>query len=179
MMEEQHDGMDARTSPPQFERVVWYREPHLRKLYSLSILLLVASATTGYDAMLVNTQQQMDFFKSYFGDNIVDSQRLGVLINMFNIGSILSFFITPHMADNLGRRPTIAAGCVIMVLGALLCAFCNGYGMYIGGRFVLGFGNSLAQMSSPMLLTEICHPQHRGPVTAVYNCLWNLGSVGE
>ena len=49
--------------------------------------------------------------------------------------------------------------------------------MYIAGRFILGFGNSLAQMSSPLLLTEICHPQHRGPVTAIYNCLWNLGAL--
>ena len=32
-------------------------------------------------------------------------------------------------------------------------------------------------MASPLLLTEICHPQHRGPVTAVYNCLWNLGAL--
>lgn len=51
--------------------------------------------------------------------------------------------------------------------------------MYIAGRFVLGFGNSLAQMTSPMLLTEICHPQHRGPLTAVYNCLWNFGSLSK
>lgn len=49
--------------------------------------------------------------------------------------------------------------------------------MYLAGRFVLGFGNSLAQMASPLLLTEICHPQHRGPVTAIYNCLWNLGAL--
>jgi hypothetical protein len=49
--------------------------------------------------------------------------------------------------------------------------------VYVGGRFVLGFGNSLAQMASPLLLTEICHPQHRGKVTAVYNCLWNLGAL--
>jgi MFS family permease len=47
----------------------------------------------------------------------------------------------------------------------------------MGGRFILGFGNSLAQMASPLLLTEICHPQHRGPVTAVYNCLWNAGAL--
>lgn len=32
-------------------------------------------------------------------------------------------------------------------------------------------------MASPLLLTEICHPQHRGPVTAVYNCLWNAGAL--
>jgi MFS family permease len=49
--------------------------------------------------------------------------------------------------------------------------------VFIAGRFVLGFGNSLAQMCSPLLLTEICHPQHRGPVTAIYNCLWNLGAL--
>lgn len=49
--------------------------------------------------------------------------------------------------------------------------------VYITGRFLLGFGNSLAQMASPLLLTEICHPQHRGPVTAIYNCLWNLGAL--
>lgn len=49
--------------------------------------------------------------------------------------------------------------------------------MYVAGRFVLGFGNSLSQMASPLLLTEICHPQHRGPVTAVYNCLWNAGAL--
>jgi hypothetical protein len=47
----------------------------------------------------------------------------------------------------------------------------------MGGRFLLGFGNSLSQMSSPLLLTEICHPQHRGVVTAIYNCLWNAGAL--
>src|SRR6266566_5307458 len=51
--------------------------------------------------------------------------------------------------------------------------------VFLAGRFLLGFGNSLAQMCSPMLLTELCHPQHRGPVTAVYNCLWGAGSLLE
>ncbi len=49
----------------------------------------------------------------------------------------------------------------------------------MGGRVLLGFGNSLAQISSPMLLTELCHPQHRGRLTTVYNCLWNVGALGE
>lgn len=49
--------------------------------------------------------------------------------------------------------------------------------MFEGARFFMGFGNSLAQLSAPLLLTEICHPQHRGRVTAVYNCLWNVGSL--
>lgn len=35
----------------------------------------------------------------------------------------------------------------------------------------------MAQLSSPLLLTELCHPQHRGRITAIYNCLWNLGAI--
>ncbi|KAM5342786.1 hypothetical protein ACJ41O_013752 [Fusarium nematophilum] len=166
----------AQAEAPKFQKVIWYKEPHLRKLYILSIFLLVASATTGYDGMMVNTSQQMDNWKTYFPE-VANESKLGILINMYNIGSIVSFFITPYMADGLGRKPTIVIGCVIMIAGAWISAFCNGYGMYMAGRFILGLGNSLAQMSSPMLLTEICHPQHRGPLTTIYNCLWNLGSL--
>lgn len=117
----------ARADAPHFEKVTWYREPHLRKLYTLSIFLLVASATTGYDGMMVNTSQQMDKWKEYFPES-KDDNKLGILINMFNIGSIIAYFISPYMADNLGRKPTIMVGCVIMIIGSCISAFCNGYG---------------------------------------------------
>ncbi|XP_044716064.1 sugar transporter domain-containing protein [Hirsutella rhossiliensis] len=165
-----------RVEPCQLAHVTWYREPHLRRLYLLSIFLLIGSATTGFDCMLQNTSQQMDAWKAFFPDH-ADVNKLGILINMYNIGSITAFFIAPYMADIWGRKPTIMVGCVIMIAGACVTAFSSGYGMYIGGRFVLGFGNSLSHACSPMLLTEICHPQHRGRMTTVYNCLWNLGSL--
>ncbi|KAK4187747.1 general substrate transporter [Podospora australis] len=170
---------------PRFQRVYWMSEPHLRKLYGLSMFLMVASATTGYDGMLVNVSQQVTAWKHFFfpelkdmpdGNAILDS-KLAILVNMFNIGSILSFFITPYVADNYGRRTAIMSGCIILIMGGLLTALANGYGMYMGGRFMIGFGNSLSQMASPLLLTEIAHPQHRGPITAVYNCLWNAGAL--
>lgn len=47
----------------------------------------------------------------------------------------------------------------------------------MGGRVLLGFGNSFAQITSPMLLAELCHPQHRARLTTVYNCLWNVGAL--
>ncbi|KAL1855239.1 hypothetical protein VTK73DRAFT_8591 [Phialemonium thermophilum] len=167
----------AQNDAPRFEKVYWTKEPHLRKLYTLAIVLMVASATTGYDGMLVNVSQQISKWGDYFGDDVKDNNKLGILVNMFNIGSIISFFITPYIADHFGRKTAIVIGCSFMIVGGCLTAFCNGYGMYLGGRFILGFGNSLSQMSSPLLLTEICHPQHRGPVTAIYNCLWNLGAL--
>ncbi|CAJ2505849.1 Uu.00g132430.m01.CDS01 [Anthostomella pinea] len=168
----------------EFERVSW-TDPKLRKLYFWAAVLMIASSTTGYDGMLINTSQQMDSWKDFFNktqagpDNpqgVADSW-LGLLVNIFNVGSVVSFFIVPYVADNWGRKTAILIGCSCMVAGGCLSAFCNGYEMFVVGRFLQGFGNSFAQMASPLLLTEICHPQHRGPVTAVYNCLWNFGAL--
>ena len=127
----------ARAEAPRFEKVSWTKEPHLRKLYFLTVFLLIASATTGYDGMLANTCQQMDLFKVYF-DNVFtfdaesekwsqDANLLGIMINMFNIGSIISFFITPYAADYFGRKLTIMTGCLIMIVGACVSAFTNSY----------------------------------------------------
>src|SRR5688572_33407451 len=76
----------AQAEAPRFEKVTWYKEPHLRKLYFLSLFLLIASATTGYDGMMVNTSQQLDRWKESFPE-IQDANKLGILISMYNIGS--------------------------------------------------------------------------------------------
>ncbi len=39
----------AQREAPDFEKVDWKREPHLRTLYFYGVVLMVASATTGYD----------------------------------------------------------------------------------------------------------------------------------
>ena len=84
---------------------------------------------------------------------------------------------SPYICDRFGRKPCIAVGCVLLCIGAALQGASTSFNMFIGARFLVGFGNTITQLSSPLLLTEICHPQHRSRVTAVYNCLWNLGAV--
>jgi len=121
---------------PRFQRVYWTREPHLRKLYGLTMILMVASATTGYDGMLVNISQHIRAWNWFFfpelrenpglEDPVLDS-KLAILVNMFNIGSVISFFFTPFVADHYGRRAAIITGCSIMMGGGVLTAFSNSY----------------------------------------------------
>lgn len=118
----------AQAEAPRFEKVSWTKEPHLRKLYMYALVLMVASATTGYDGMLVNVSQQIERWGDYFGEDVADANKLGILVNMFNIGSIISFFITPYVADHYGRKTAIMIGCSFMIVGGCLTAFCNGYG---------------------------------------------------
>ncbi|GLI74372.1 hypothetical protein PoHVEF18_002609 [Penicillium ochrochloron] len=165
----------AQAEMPILEEVKWWREPGLRRLYFWASVLCVASATTGYDGMMLNTSQNLDSWQQFF--NTPSGSKLGLMNAIYQIGSLASFPFVPFMADRWGRKLPIIIGCLLMILGGFLGAFCKDYGMYVAGRLFLGFGNSLAQMASPVLLTEICHPQHRGKVTTIYNCLWNLGAL--
>ncbi|KAF4453135.1 hypothetical protein F53441_4132 [Fusarium austroafricanum] len=165
----------AQAEAPQLAKVKWWADPGMRVLYFYAAILCVCSATTGYDGSMLNTSQAMDDWQNYFGHP--KGSKLGILNAIYQIGSIASFPFAPFMADHFGRKIPIIVGCLIMILGAFLSAFTNGFGMYLGGRFLVGFGNSLAQLACPVLLTEICHPQHRAIVSAIYNCLWNLGAT--
>ncbi|KAJ4344164.1 hypothetical protein N0V95_006279 [Ascochyta clinopodiicola] len=142
------NAVAAREEAPQFEKVNWRKEPNLRKL------------------MMMNSSQQMDRWANYF--HKPDDNRLGIMNNAYNIGSIVSYLLVPYAAEYWGRKIPIAIGCAIMVAGALVSTFSTNWQIYMAGRLVLGFGNSFAQMCSPILLTEICHPQHRAKITAVW-----------
>lgn len=167
--------VSAQEEAPKFENVDWKKDPGLRKLYFYAFVLCVASATTGYDGMFFNSVQIFDSWQVSFDHP--SGSTLGLLGALYQIGSIISIPLVPIIADRFGRKWPILIGCVIMIVGAFIQGFSRNMSTFMGGRVMMGFGNSLAQISSPMLLTELCHPQHRGRLTAVYNCLWNAGSI--
>ena len=101
---------------------------------------------------------------------------LGLLNCIMSVGSLCALPVVPYSADILGRRTSIVIGCSIMVLGVLLQTLGFVYGMFVAARFFIGFGVAIAHGSSPLLITELVHPQHRAIYTAIYNTTWYIGS---
>jgi sugar porter (SP) family MFS transporter len=165
----------AQAETPEIPYVDWKKSASLRKLYFYCAIICVASATTGYDGSMLNAIQIMPTWQDQMDHPTTD--RLGRLSAMYSIGSIASLPVAPFISDRFGRKMSIIIGCIIMIAAAAVQTSAHGQPQFEGGRFFMGFGNSLAQLSSPLLLTEICHPQHRGRVTAIYNCLWNVGAL--
>lgn len=56
----------------------------------LGRIRLIGSADCN-DSMMMNSSQQMDRWTAYF--NKPDDNRLGLMNNAYNIGSIVSFFL--------------------------------------------------------------------------------------
>ena len=124
---------------------------------------------------MLNGLQALDYWKEYF--NFPDGSTLGLMSSMMSIGSICAIPFVPYAADILGRRTGVLIGCLIMILGVVLQTISVNIQMFIAGRFFIGFGVAIAHGSSPLLITELAHPQHRAIFTTIYNTTWYIGSI--
>ncbi|KAH7011013.1 general substrate transporter [Ilyonectria destructans] len=52
---------------------------------------------------------------------------------------------------------------------AIIQTFSSNFQMFVGAKFILGFGVSLQQLGAPILVTELAHPKQRVTLTSIYN----------
>ncbi|KAJ3575377.1 hypothetical protein NP233_g1138 [Leucocoprinus birnbaumii] len=138
-------------------------------------ILLITSSTNGYDGSMMNGLQSLDQWNSAFG--YPTGGKLGLLNAIQNIGSLAAYPVSPYVTDGLGRRSAILFGAVVMIGATILQTASQSVGMFIGARFMIGFGLTFAAAAAPLLVTEIAYPSQRAQATSMYNTLWYLGSI--
>ncbi|KAF7360978.1 MFS domain-containing protein [Mycena sanguinolenta] len=153
----------------------WYNNRRLIILNAWIVLLLVTSTASGYDGSMVNGLQSLPQWESYFG--FPTKGKLGLLGAIQNIGSLAGYPFAPYLCDGIGRRPTVFIGASMMVIATAIQTASQSVEMFIGARFLVGFGLTFAASASPMLVAELSYPKYRAPLTSVYNSLWHLGSI--
>ncbi|KAF4607454.1 hypothetical protein EYR38_001526 [Pleurotus pulmonarius] len=136
---------------------------------------LVTASNNGYDGTMMNGLQSLPQWKLSF--NNPSGSMLGLLNAIQHIGSLGGYPFSPYLADGLGRRRTVFIGAVLMCMGTVVQTASQSVGMFIGARFLIGFGHSFAAAASPMLITEVSYPLYRGPLTSTYNALWQGGAI--
>lgn len=163
-----------RLADREFPTITWYKDKALRKTYICLMFVVLTSATNGYDGSMINGLQALDPWKNYFKPT---KYQLGLLGCIMSVGSLVAIPFVPYAADILGRRMAIFLGCIIMILGVALQGASTNLSMFVAARFFLGFGVAIAHGASPLLITELAHPQHRSIFTTIYNTTWYFGSI--
>ncbi|KAI9057962.1 hexose transporter [Trametes sanguinea] len=153
----------------------WWKNTRIIKLNLCIALLLITSTTNGYDGSMMNGLQSLPQWNDAF--NHPGGGKLGLLSAIQNIGSVAAYPFSPYVSDGLGRRAAVILGAVIMCIATVLQTASHSVGMFIGARFLIGFGLTFAAAAAPVLITEIAYPTQRGPATSLYNTLWFLGSI--
>ncbi|XHF97240.1 hypothetical protein AWENTII_000838 [Aspergillus wentii] len=111
---------------------------------------------------------------SRFGD---DSTETGLVVSMFTAGAFFGSGFAGPTGDYLGRRWTIAIGCVIFCLGGGLQTGAQTIDYLYSGRFLAGLGVGFLTMIIPLYQAEICHPDIRGRVTGLQQFMLGVGSL--
>ncbi|KAI0754442.1 hexose transporter [Daedaleopsis nitida] len=173
----------ARTSPAAekgFYHLVdrnrnWYNNKRLITLHAWLVLLLITSSTNGFDGSLMNSLQSMPHWRGFFGNP--HGGTLGLLNAIQHIGSLSGYPLSPYLSDGLGRRPSVWVGATFMIAGAVLQTVCKNIHQFIGARFLIGFGVSLASPAAAMLVTEVSYPVYRPQLSSLYNSLYYSGNI--
>ena len=124
---------------------------------------------------MMNSLQSVSYWKDYF--NNPQGASLGLLNAIYAVGSVVAMPIFPIIADKLGRRWGIIIGATFILIAVALQTSAQNIRMFTAARFLIGLGVQIGQGCAPLLLTELCHPQHRAPFTAIYNTTWFVGNI--
>lgn len=145
-------------------------------IYLFSIIGFFCSTMNGYDGSLINNLLQNEWFKAKHGvEN--DGIWAGIVSSMYQIGGVVALPFVGPTIDGFGRRWGMLIGALLIVIGTIIQGLSEGSGQFMGGRFLLGFGVSIAASAGPMYVVEINHPAYRGRVGAMYNTLWFSGAI--
>ncbi|KAL1595938.1 hypothetical protein SLS60_009628 [Paraconiothyrium brasiliense] len=141
----------------------------------LSVSYLV-STLNGFDSSLMGAINAMKSYQTTFGLT-GEGSSTGIVFISYNLGQIAAFPFCGFLADGYGRRFAIFVGCVIVLVGTAIQTTANGQGQFIGGRFVLGLGASIASAVAPAYAVELAHPAFRGTMAGMYNNFWWVGNI--
>lgn len=168
-------GSTAGVDPSMLHTGKWWNHSYIVKLNLLLIIPLITSYANGFDGSMMNGLQSVSHWKEYFGNPT--AQELGLFNAIQSIGAFCAIPLAPYVADGLGRKAGIIVGAIIVLVGAILQTCTQNLGMFVGSRFLVGFGTTFAQTASPLLISEVAYPTHRAPLTSLYNTLWFSGSI--
>ncbi|KAL4799210.1 general substrate transporter [Aspergillus venezuelensis] len=146
------------------------------RLYLILIIPYLCGCLNGYDGSLMGGLNAMETYLDFFNMETSGSST-GIVFAIYNIGSIPAVFFTGPVNDYWGRRVGMFVGALIIVIGTCIQAPSVNRGMFLAGRFILGFGVSFCCVSAPCYVSEMAHPAWRGTITGLYNCTWYIGSI--
>ncbi|KXS93863.1 hypothetical protein AC578_3413 [Pseudocercospora eumusae] len=153
---------------------LWSR--NMIKLYSIMGIGYLVSTMNGFDSSLMGSINAMTSYQKSFGLDGAGSTT-GIIFIIYNLGQIAAFPFCGFLADGYGRRWCIFVGCLLVLLGTAIQTSAHGMGQFIGGRFILGFGASIASAAGPAYTVELAHPAYRGTMAGMYNNFWWLGNI--
>ncbi|XP_077316730.1 solute carrier family 2, facilitated glucose transporter member 10 [Lithobates pipiens] len=97
------------------------------------------------------------------------------LVSAVLIGALFASLIGGVLIDRTGRRTSILASNVVVLVGSTVLIFSSSFWSLVVGRVTVGFGISISSMACCIYVSEIVKPHQRGTLVSLYETGITLG----
>ncbi|KIW78343.1 hypothetical protein Z517_08178 [Fonsecaea pedrosoi CBS 271.37] len=160
-------------------------------VYNWKIQLLSLAASLGgilygqeihphYDLAFFGGTLALPSFKKDFG--LLDKSTSEIndlssnLIITFQAGAILGSLIAVPLIETVGRRNSILVSASVYLIGPV-CQMIGTVHAFYAGRFIAGLGVGPLTVACPLYISEIAPAGLRGQLIAIYDIIFQTGSV--
>ncbi|KAL7425258.1 hypothetical protein Q5752_000946 [Cryptotrichosporon argae] len=171
---------DWHAIPNASDHLKWYQNKGQLKLNFFIAIIMIGTVLNGYDGSLISGLQALDAWQADL------DYPAGAKLGLLNaIGAITGFVVGPIIQlidERFGRKWGIRFYGYTMLIGSVIgcvagASGASGYGLFLAGRAIIGFGLASFLMTSLIVLQEITHPRTRSMVASSWDSYWILGSV--
>ena len=160
--------------------------PVTMKAYLMCAFSAFGGIFFGYDSGYIGGVMAMPYFIEHFEpiseefkDNrdifILSSWKRSLITSILSAGTFFGAIIAGDLADFIGRRTTIIAGCAILIVGVVLQTISTGLALLAVGRLVAGFGVGFVTAIIILYMSEVAPKKVRGAIVAGYQFCVTLG----
>ncbi|WOO84406.1 Major facilitator-type transporter ecdD [Vanrija pseudolonga] len=114
------------------------------------------------------SQEELDKF-------VLPASRNSLIVSILSAGTFFGAIIAGDLADHVGRRTTIIAGCGIFIVGIILQVASHGWQVLVAGRLVAGFGVGFVSAIIILYMSEIAPRKVRGALVSGYQFCITIG----
>lgn len=106
---------------------------------------------------------------------VIPAWRQSLIVSILSAGTFFGAVIAGDIADFIGRRFTIIAGCMIFSIGVVLQVASTQYSLLVAGRLVAGLGVGFVSAIIILYMSEIAPRKVRGAIVSGYQFCITVG----
>jgi SP family arabinose:H+ symporter-like MFS transporter len=134
-----------------------------RRTLLWSVTSALAGFLFGFDTVVISGAEQR--IQSLWG---LSPEMHGIAMGAALYGTVVGSLLGGWPTDRFGRKATLVWIGLLYIVSALGCAFATGVATFVGARFVGGLGIGISTVASPLYISEIAPPSHRGRLAGMF-----------
>ncbi len=146
---------------------------NMKYMYFLAFVSALGGFLFGYDTAVISGT--VSSVTDQFSLNTIES---GWYVGSALIGSIVGVLFGGFLSDSLGRKRTLFIAAILFCASAVFCAVSTTFTFLVMARIIGGMAIGVVSIASPLYISEISVPQHRGRLVVFYQLAITIGFLG-